>query len=61
MLSTRDWKDEADEIKAAGVCVAALQRFRPPRLLGREAFSQNQSVIGLPTINSSDFLMTETK
>ena len=37
---------------AAGACLNALRRLRPPRLLGRVAFSHDQSETGLPMMDS---------
>ena len=46
------WELCREATNAAGACSTALRRFRPPRLLGREAFSQDQSVTGAPVITS---------
>ncbi len=45
---TRDCDDERDATKAAGACREALRRPSPPRLLGRQALSQDQSDRGPP-------------
>ena len=37
---------------AAEACLNALWRLRPPRLLGRVAFSHDQSETGLPMMDS---------
>ena len=61
MSPIRRAEREADEIKAAGACNTAVRRLIPPRLLGKEAFSQDQSVRGLPMIDSRVSLMALSK
>ena len=48
ILSTRDKEVVCDARYVAGACLNALRRLRPPQLLGRVAFSHDQSESGLP-------------
>ena len=44
ILSTRGREAAYDDRKAAGACLDALWRLRPPRLLGRVDFKQDHAV-----------------
>ena len=58
---TNDWERDEDAKKAAGAWREVLRRLIPPRLLGREAFSQDHSDSGPPRMDSQDSLMAMSK
>ena len=61
ICSTRGGEPELEARKAAGACREALRKLKPPRLLGRLAFSHYQSDRGPPTMDSRDSRMAESK
>ena len=59
---TNDWEHDKDAKKAAGgASREALRKLTPPRLLGKEAFSQDHSDSGPPRMDSKASLMALSK